>query len=205
MPILTLSPISASPVPLWTSPASHSGPFWQRSSPSSDRSILSAWASLSRASGEVAQALDASILPHDRHAFDRLQRPNEHAGAGSGRLARHIEHEREAVSEINIRMSALEEQRAIARRHAPIGVPGGVADDIGLRLDNAAACRAFGQFPHQELADEKAGERGGVDRQRRPGERLRPCLWRPGFTSAQPDARATAPARTDRRNIASRA
>ena len=68
-------------------------------------------------------------------------------------------------------MSALEKERAIARRHAPIGVPGGVADDIGLGLDNAAAGDAFRQFPHQQLADEKAGERGRIDRQLRARER----------------------------------
>jgi hypothetical protein len=38
------------------------------------------------------------------------------------------------------------------------GVPGGVADDIRLGLDDAAAGDAFGHLPHQNLADEKASE-----------------------------------------------
>ena len=60
-------------------------------------------------------------------------------------------------------MPALEKQRAIARSHPPIGVPRGVADDIGLGLDNATADDALGQLAHHELANEIAGEGGGVD------------------------------------------
>ena len=67
-------------------------------------------------------------------------------------------------------MSALEKQRAIARRHPYVGVACGVADDIGLGLHNAAAGHAFRQLAHQELADESAGERGGIDRQLRTGK-----------------------------------
>ena len=130
-----------------------------------------------RTSREIPQGLDASIPPHDGQAFDGFERPNQDAGADSGRLARHIQHEGDAVGEVNVGMSALEKQRAIARRHAPVGVPGGVADTIGLGLDDAAARRAFGQLPHEELANEKAGERGRVDRQRR--AEARPCR-RPG-------------------------
>ena len=44
-------------------------------------------------------------------------------------------------------------------------MPGGVTDDIGLRLDDAAADQAFRQLPQHQLADEGAGERCGVDRQ----------------------------------------
>ena len=41
-------------------------------------------------------------------------------------------------------------------------MPGGVADDIGLGLDDAAADDAFRQFPHHHLADESAGEIGRI-------------------------------------------
>jgi hypothetical protein len=46
-------------------------------------------------------------------------------------------------------------------------VPGGIADDIGLGLDNAAADDAFRQLAHQYLANEIAGERDRIDRQLR--------------------------------------
>src|SRR6516225_341479 len=62
----------------------------------------------------------------------------------------------------------------IARRHSPVGVPGCVADDIGLGLDDAAAGDAFGQFAHQELADEGSGERGCIDWQLRARNQRRP-------------------------------
>ena len=56
----------------------------------------------------------------------------------------------------------LEKQRTVTLRHPPIRVPGGVADDIGLGLDNTAAGSTFRQCPHQYLANEKAGERGRI-------------------------------------------
>ena len=68
-------------------------------------------------------------------------------------------------------MPTLEKQRTVAPRHPPVAVPGGVADDIRLGLDDAAAGDAFGQLPHQHLADEIAGERLRIDRQLRAGER----------------------------------
>ena len=50
-------------------------------------------------------------------------------------------------------------------------MPGGVADDIRLGLNNTAAGDAFRQLPHQYLANEIAGERDRIDRQLRAGER----------------------------------
>ena len=48
--------------------------------------------------------------------------------------------------------------RAIARGHAAIGVTRGVADAVCLGLDDGAARHAFGQSPHEHLADEKTSE-----------------------------------------------
>src|SRR3954452_4323896 len=64
----------------------------------------------------------------------------------------------------------LEKQRTIARRHSPIGVAGGVADDARLGLDDAAAGPTFGQLPHQYLTDPIAGESLRIDWQLRAGE-----------------------------------
>jgi hypothetical protein len=68
-------------------------------------------------------------------------------------------------------MPALEKQRVITPSHPPVCVPGGVADDIGLGLNNTTAGDAFGQLPHQYLADEIAGENDRIDRQLRASER----------------------------------
>jgi hypothetical protein len=49
--------------------------------------------------------------------------------------------------------------------HPAVGVTPGVADVICLGLDDAAARRAFGQYPHEQFADEKTSELGGIDGQ----------------------------------------
>ena len=59
-------------------------------------------------------------------------------------------------------MPALEKERLVAARHPDIPVSGGVADDIGLGLNDAPARDAIRQFSHDLFADEVAGEGGGV-------------------------------------------
>jgi hypothetical protein len=68
-------------------------------------------------------------------------------------------------------MPALEKERPITRRHPAVGVSRGVADNICLGLDDAAAGDAFGRLPHQHLADEITSERDCIDRQLRTRER----------------------------------
>src|SRR5262249_27056989 len=68
-------------------------------------------------------------------------------------------------------MPALEKQRPITRRHPAVGVPRGVADDIRLGLDDAAAGEAFRQLRHQYLAEEITSDRDRIDRQLRTRER----------------------------------
>ena len=68
-------------------------------------------------------------------------------------------------------MPTLEKQRTITPSHPPVGVPGGVADDIRLGLNNTTAGDAFRQLPHQYLANETAGERDRINRQLRASER----------------------------------
>ena len=50
-------------------------------------------------------------------------------------------------------------------------MPGGVADDIRLGLNNTTAGDAFRQLSHQYLANEIAGERDRIHRQLRASER----------------------------------
>ena len=68
-------------------------------------------------------------------------------------------------------MPTLEKQRPITPSHPPVGVPGGVADDIRLGLDNTTAGDAFRQLPHHYLANEIAGERDRINRQLRASKR----------------------------------
>ncbi len=67
-------------------------------------------------------------------------------------------------------MPTLEKQRTIRPGHPPVGMSGSVTDDIRLGFDNATAGVAFGQLPHQHLADEIAGESDGINRQLRARE-----------------------------------
>ena len=78
-------------------------------------------------------------------------------------------------------MPALEKERPITRRHPAVGVPRGVADDICLGLDDAAASDAFGHLPHQYLADEITRERDRIDRQFHTRERRVATLMPPTF------------------------
>ena len=68
-------------------------------------------------------------------------------------------------------MPPLEKERAVTPSHPAVGVPGGIAHDIRLGLDDTTAGDTFGQLPHQHLADEIAGERDRIDRQFRASER----------------------------------
>ena len=68
-------------------------------------------------------------------------------------------------------MPTLEKQRTIALSFPPVGVPGRVAHDIRLGLNNATSGDAFRQLPHQYLAEKRTGERDRIDRQLRASER----------------------------------
>src|SRR5262249_51684643 len=63
----------------------------------------------------------------------------------------------------------------------PGGVPGSVAHDIRLGLNDATAEDAFRQLSHQHLADQIAGERDGIDRQLRASERRMAILTKARF------------------------
>lgn len=65
----------------------------------------------------------------------------------------------------------VEKQRTITPSHPPVDAPGGVADDIRLGLNNTTAGDAFGRLPHQDLANQIAGERDRINRQLRTSER----------------------------------
>jgi len=51
----------------------------------------------------------------------------------------------------------------MTRGDAAISVTRGIADPICFGLDDAAAHRVFGQYPHELLADEKTSELASID------------------------------------------
>ncbi len=117
--------------------------------------------------------------------------PDQNASSDTEHLARDIHHVRTAIGEINVGVPTLEKQRAITRGHPPEGVPGGVADDIRLGLNDTTADDTFRQLSHQHLADEIAGQSDRIDRQLQASERRTTMPRRPSFrTSARPIARA---------------
>jgi len=83
-----------------------------------------------------------------------------------------------AVDEVDVGVAAAQEQRAIPIRLADVGMAAGVTGDVGLGFDDAPARAARGGIPHERLADEKARERGRIDRQlgalQAPETRVRP-------------------------------
>ena len=204
IPILMLCPISPASR---SSCRSHSSPFRQRSTPSSDRSIRNAMASLPGPRARSSKAFGAAIEPHDRDAFEWLKRPDQHADADPLNVARNIQHVGNAVGQINISVPTLQKQRAVARRHPPIAVPSGVADNIRLGLDNPPADDAFRQLPHHHLADEITGQRLRIDRQLGTRDRRMATLTAATVSLHQLDQMRArkAQARTDRQNTASRA
>src|SRR5277367_955560 len=112
---------------------------------------------------QVSHSFGAAISLHDRDAIGWLDSPDQDPRAHAGRLAGHVQHERSAVGQIDIRVSALEEERPIARGYAAIGVTRGIADAICLGLNDAAGRHAFRQHPHEHFADEKTSELDGID------------------------------------------
>ena len=70
---------------------------------------------------------------------ERLQRPDQDTGSHAHGLAGNVQHVRCAIGEIDIGVAAREKERVGPGRLAAIGVTGGIADRIGLGLDDAPA------------------------------------------------------------------
>src|SRR5207248_9399285 len=84
------------------------------------------------------------------------------AGASASRFAADIESVPAAVDEIDVGVAPVEKERPVARRDAAKGMAGGIADHIGLGLDDTTARRSFGVLANQGLADQESCEGGGV-------------------------------------------
>src|SRR5262249_50220424 len=83
----------------------------------------------------------------------------QHAGPDAGSLARHVAHVGRSVDEIDVGVTALEIERAIARGLAAKGMTAGIARRIGFGFDDPPARSAVEILADQDLADEVARQR----------------------------------------------
>ena len=67
-----------------------------------------------------------------------------------------------AIDEVDVRVAAPQEERAVAIGLADVRVAACVARHIRLAFDDAAARAALGRVAHERLADEKSRERRGI-------------------------------------------
>jgi hypothetical protein len=104
MPILVLCPISAGSG--WPRP-SHRGAFPAKIEPVELTINPQRRGEPSRSSRQVAHAVDAAIQPHDRDAFERLERPDQDAGSDAWHLTRDVQH-------VGAAKGTTEERRAAA-------------------------------------------------------------------------------------------
>src|SRR5262245_11663334 len=111
------------------------------------------------AAGEVTDARGAAAAGHQGRTLQGLDGAQQDAGADAGMFARHVEAEPAAIDEIDIGVAAVEKERTVAAGLAAEGMAAGIADDIGLGLDDAATGAAVPAVMDQDAADEEAGQR----------------------------------------------
>ena len=116
-------------------------------------------------SREIEYAGRAAAPLHLRDALERLDGANQDACANAHRTGGNIQHEVIAVTEINIGVAALEEERAIARSHAAEGVCGGVTDDVGFGFDDASGEANAWKIVNERFADQIFCEGDSVERE----------------------------------------
>jgi hypothetical protein len=114
------------------------------------------------AAREITKFRGAAMTAHQFNPFDRLDRAQKHSSAHAGFLAGNVQHERRAVDEINVGVTVLEEERAIARRLAAGGVAGGIAGEIGFGFDDAPAQAPGGEIANESFANQVACELHGI-------------------------------------------
>ncbi len=107
---------------------------------------------------EIEQALGKAIAFHPCDALEWLDRAEQYALSDARARTRNVEHIVVSVDEIDVRVSALEEERAIAVGETAKRMGCRVADDISFRFDDAPGQACTGKFVHQSLADEKTRE-----------------------------------------------
>jgi hypothetical protein len=103
--------------------------------------------------GQVPQPGGASIALHLIEAFQWFERADEHAPSHTADLAADVEHEMIAVGEVDVCMTAPQEQRAIAESRAPKMMGGGIAGGIGFGLHHAPNHPTLGRFANDDFTD----------------------------------------------------
>ena len=115
-----------------------------------------------RTARKVQEAGSVPMLFHPRDTFERLKSADEHAAADSRNFGGDVEHEVIAIAEVNVGMATAQEHGAIARRWTTKVMGGRVTLRVSLGFDNASSQARAVKFPHDDLADQEAGERHGV-------------------------------------------
>ncbi len=95
------------------------------------------------------------VALHQLDSFKRFQRTNQDAAADTSAFAGDIQHKVHAVVEIDVHMPMPQKKCAVARCRAAKMVSRGISRRIALRLHDASAEPAFGQFPHHNFSYEK--------------------------------------------------
>jgi len=93
---------------------------------------------LARPRAEVLRALEAAPRAYAVEPLERLQRPDQHRGAHALVLRDRIQQGVHSVRAVDVGGAGAAEQHARPVREPRVGVAGGLALVVGLRLDYAA-------------------------------------------------------------------
>jgi hypothetical protein len=110
----------------------------------------------SRSPRQILQADGRAVPLHSRYAFNRLNRAQQNSFSNPLPLPGNIQHEMIAVTEIHIRMPALQKQRPIPRRQSAKSVRRSVAGHVRFRFDDPPRQAPAWQIVHQRLANQKS-------------------------------------------------
>ncbi len=134
------------------------------------------FAQTSGASRKIAVGDPGAVRTHCIESGNRFERSDQHGGPHASGFGRHVHTERGTVDEVDVRMPRFKKHGAVALRLATVGVRGGIARRIGLRLDDPADQLDPVPFAHKQQADQEArkpqrveGEAGARDRIQRLG------------------------------------
>jgi hypothetical protein len=136
-----------------------------RSMPSQRRSIAIAVASRPGPLANSASRVVPTTALHNGHPLQRLQCPQQHPGSDAPPLGRNVAHIGCAIDEIDISVPFREEERMIGCGHADECMARGIADRIGLGLDDPTAGSVATVIANEHFADEKTRQLDRVFRQ----------------------------------------
>ena len=118
-----------------------------------------------RPARQVAQTRGVAGALHVLNAGQGFEGAQQHAGADAGSFARHVEHVRGAVAQVDIGVAGFQKKRAVARGHAAERVTSRIGLQVGLGLDDTSAEQPLAHFAYDDLAQKESSERDRIARQ----------------------------------------